>query len=106
VQSGEVTIRDTKFKDYYYYGIQVTTAKKVDLGNMAQPGNAEFTPNAAYAGSYAVYDQRASDPNAITLRDATVNMNLIPAMTYEGPGMQGPPKSFYITTAKNQIIVY
>src|SRR6185436_3455920 len=106
VASGEITIRDAKFKDYYYYGIQISTAKKLDLGNMTAPGNCEFTPNAAYGSSYAIYDQRASDPNPITLRDAQVNGNLIPAATYEGPGMQGPPKSFYIQTAKNQIVVY
>jgi Protein of unknown function (DUF1565) len=106
ISSGEVTVRDTKFKDYYYYGVQVTTAKKVDLGNMTQPGNDDFTPGTMNAQSFVIRDDRAADPNPITVRDATVNGNLIPMMTYEGPGMQGPPKTFYIYTAKNQIIVY
>jgi hypothetical protein len=106
IQSGEITVRDTQFKDYYYYGVQVATAKKVDLGNMTQPGNDAFTPGTTNASSFAVRDDRAADPNPITLRDATVGGNLIPAATYEGPGMQGPPKTFYIYTAKNQIIVY
>jgi hypothetical protein len=106
VHSGEVTVRDSAFKDYYYYGVQVSTTKKLDLGNQMQPGVIEFSPNPAYANSYAIYDVRPADINPITVRDATVAGNLILAKTYEGPGAQGAPKTFYIQTAKNQIIVY
>jgi RND superfamily putative drug exporter len=54
-------------------------------------------------GTAMINDTKKASGNGVTF---AVSGNLIPMMTYEGPGMQGPPKTFYIQTAKNQIIVY
>jgi hypothetical protein len=66
INSGEVTVRETKFKDYYYNGVNVTTAKKVDLGTAASPGANAFTPGTVNANSYAIYDSRPADPMSIS----------------------------------------
>jgi hypothetical protein len=104
VSSGEVTVRQSLFKMYYYYGVQVTTAKKVDLGTDAQPGANEFTPSGMNANSYAIYDQRPADINPITVSETTVGGNALPAGMNMGPLNMSP--RYYIQTALNVIQVY
>lgn len=111
LRSGDVSIRETKFKDYYYYGLYVHTVKALELGTMMVPGANEFDPNPMYASSYAIYDSRPAAPEIITVSETTVGGNLLvgdPATgkVYMGPGAAGAPKTFYIQQALNKIVVY
>jgi hypothetical protein len=103
VHSGEVTVRMSSFANYYYNGVTVSTAKKVDLGT-EQPGANDFTPGTVNANSFAIYDQRPADMQPITVSETTVNGNAIPAGENKGP-VSMPPR-FHISTALNVIKVF
>jgi hypothetical protein len=103
LNSGEVTVRNTNFNDYYYYGVQVSTVKTLDLGTAMQPGANAFV-SGTNPNSFAIFDQRPADPNPITVSETTVDGNLLPAGTVTGP--VNMPKRWSISTAKNTIVVY